>query len=32
VLTSNMCSLWKMLRVLGHRRCLPGAGRLFRDA
>jgi maleate isomerase len=32
VLTSNMCSLWKMLRVLGDRRSLPGAGRLFRDA
>lgn len=32
VLTSNMCSLWKTLRVLGDRRCLPGAGRLFRDA
>jgi maleate cis-trans isomerase len=32
VLTSNMASLWKMLRVLGDRRCLPGAGRLFRDA
>jgi maleate cis-trans isomerase len=32
VLTSNMCSLWKMLRVLDDRRCLPGAGRLFREA
>lgn len=32
VLTSNMCSLWKMLRVLGDRRCLPGTGRLFREA
>jgi len=32
VLTSNMCSLWKMLRVLGDSRCLPGAGRLFREA
>jgi maleate cis-trans isomerase len=32
VLTSNMCSLWKMLRVLMDRRCLPGAGRLFREA
>jgi maleate cis-trans isomerase len=32
VLTSNMCSLWKMLRVLGDRRVLQGAGRLFRDA
>lgn len=32
VLTSNMCSLWKMLRVLHDRRCLPGAGCLFREA
>ncbi len=32
VLTSNMCSLWKMLRRLGDRRCLPGTGRLFREA
>jgi maleate isomerase len=32
VLTSNMCSLWKMLRVLGDGRALPGAGRLFREA
>jgi maleate cis-trans isomerase len=32
VMTSNMCSLWKMLRILGDRRDLPGAGRLFRDA
>jgi maleate isomerase len=31
VLTSNMCSLWKMLRVLDDRRDVPGAGRLFRD-
>jgi maleate isomerase len=32
VLTSNMCSLWKMLRVLGDRRDLQGTGRLFREA
>jgi maleate cis-trans isomerase len=32
VITSNMSSLWKMLRVLGDGRCLPGAGRLFREA
>jgi len=32
VLTSNMCSLWKLLRVLGDQRCLPGAGELFRHA
>lgn len=31
VLTSNMCSLWKMLRVLGDPRDLPGTGSLFRD-
>jgi len=29
VLTSNMCSLWKMLRLIGDRRSLPCAGRLF---
>jgi maleate isomerase len=32
VLTSNMSSLWKMLRVLEDRRSLPGTGRLFREA
>jgi maleate isomerase len=32
VLTSNMCSLWKMLQVLGDHRELPGAGGLFRNA
>jgi len=32
VLTSNMCSLWKMLRVLEDRRPLLQAGRLFRQA
>ena len=31
VLTSNMCSLWKMLRRLGDSRCLPGTGLLFRN-
>lgn len=29
VLTSNMCALWKMLRVLGDHRPLLRAGRLF---
>jgi maleate isomerase len=29
VLTSNMCSLWKMLRVIGDKRRLPLAGALF---
>ena len=32
VLTSNMCSLWKMLRLLGDDRALAGAGRLFQEA
>lgn len=32
VLTSNMCSLWKMLRVLGDKRPLLRAGRLFQEA
>lgn len=32
VLTSNMCSLWKMLRVLGDRRPIPQAGCLFQQA
>jgi len=32
VLTSNMCSLWKMLRTLGDGRILPSAGRLFQMA
>lgn len=32
VVSSNLCSLWKMLRVLGDRRGLPRTGRLFREA
>jgi len=32
VVTSNQGSLWKMLRILGDRRAVPGAGRLFREA
>jgi maleate isomerase len=32
VVSSNLCSLWKMLRLLGDRRSLPRAGRLFREA
>ena len=32
VLTSNMCSLWRMLRLIGDRRVLPACGRLFADA
>jgi maleate cis-trans isomerase len=29
VVTSNVSSLWKMLRLLGDRRALAGAGSLF---
>jgi len=32
VVTSNMVSLWKMLRIIGEQRALLGAGRLFREA
>lgn len=32
VLSSNMCSLWKMLRQAGDRRSVAKAGRLFREA
>jgi maleate isomerase len=32
VITSNMASLWGMLRILGDRRPVAGAGRLFREA
>jgi maleate cis-trans isomerase len=32
VISSNLASLWKMLRLLGDRRSLPRAGRLFREA
>jgi maleate isomerase len=32
VVNSNLSSLWKMLRLLGDRRSLPRAGRLFREA
>jgi maleate cis-trans isomerase len=32
VVTSNACSMWKMLRVINDRRAIPGAGRLFREA
>jgi maleate cis-trans isomerase len=32
VVASNQASMWKMLRLLGDRRALPGAGRLFREA
>ena len=32
VISSNLASLWKMLRLLGDRRSMPRAGRLFREA
>jgi maleate isomerase len=31
VISSNLCSLWKMLRGLGNRRSLPRTGRLFSE-
>jgi maleate isomerase len=32
VVTSNQVSMWEMLRLMGDRRAVPGAGRLFREA
>src|ERR1700692_1670891 len=32
VISSNLASLWRMLRLLGDRRSMPRAGRLFREA
>jgi maleate isomerase len=32
IITSNASGMWKMLRLVGDRRAIPGAGRLFRDA
>lgn len=32
VVTSNASSMWKMLRLMGDRRAVPGAGRVFREA
>ena len=32
VVTSNSASVWKMLRLLGDRRSIPGSGRLLREA
>jgi maleate isomerase len=32
VVTSNQASLWRMLRLVGDKRAIPGAGRLFREA
>jgi maleate cis-trans isomerase len=32
VVTSNSASMWKMLRIVGDKQAVPGAGRLFREA
>jgi maleate cis-trans isomerase len=32
VITSNASGMWKMLRLIGDRREVPGGGRLFREA
>jgi maleate cis-trans isomerase len=32
VVASNQASMWKMLRLLGDKQAIPGAGRLFREA
>jgi maleate isomerase len=32
VISSNSASMWKMLRVLGDTRAVPGAGQLFRES
>jgi len=32
VVASNQASMWKMLRLMGDARTIPGAGRLFREA
>ena len=32
VVTGNSASVWKMLRLLGDRRSIPGSGRLLREA
>ncbi len=31
VVTSNSASMWKMMRLAGDKRAVPGAGRLFRE-
>ncbi len=31
VVTSNSASMWKMMRIVGDKRAVPGAGRLFRE-
>jgi maleate cis-trans isomerase len=32
VISSNSASMWKMLRLLGDTRVVPGAGQLFRES
>jgi maleate cis-trans isomerase len=32
IVASNQASMWKMLRLMGDTRPVPGAGRLFREA
>lgn len=32
IIASNQASMWKMLRLVGDKRTVSGAGRLFRDA
>lgn len=32
IVASNQASMWKMLRLMGDSRAVPGAGRLFREA
>jgi maleate isomerase len=32
IVASNQASMWKMLRLIGDKRAVPGAGRLFREA
>jgi len=32
IIASNQASMWKMLRLVGDKREVPGAGRLFREA
>ena len=32
IVASNQASMWKMLRLMGDKRVVPGAGRLFREA
>jgi maleate cis-trans isomerase len=32
IIASNQASMWKMLRLMGDKQAVPGAGRLFREA